>query len=35
MECEPGVHQVYTMQDKGWHGHPLNNLVSTWRTFHG
>ena len=19
----PGVHQLYTMQDKGWHGHRL------------
>ena len=23
MECAPGVHPVYTMQDKGWHGYHL------------
>ena len=23
MEHEPGIHHVYTMQDKGWHGHRL------------
>ena len=36
----PGVHQAYTMQDKGWHGHRLClgvrktkvGMVTAWRT---
>ena len=26
MECVSGIHHVYTMQDKGWHGYRLESI---------